>query len=105
MSIKRTKVFYPHIVKQYESISALVSENGYDDFYAAIRQEIADAGIDLSNEVVYKEQLSEDGFEGIVTVVFASQSDYDAYFAVASVNTFEGLAKPIFVEEVEDHII
>ena len=105
MSIKRTKVFYPHIVKQYESISALVSENGYEDFYASIRQEVADAGIDLSNEVVYKEQLSEDGFEGIVTVVFASQADYDAYHAVASVNAHEGMVQPIFVEEVEDHII
>lgn len=104
MSIKRTKVFYPHIVKQYDSISALVTENGYDDFYAAIRQEIADAGIDLTNEAMYKEELSDDGFEGIVTVVFASQADYDAYFAVANSATHTD-KQPIFVEEVEDHII
>lgn len=102
MSIKRTKIFYPHIVKQYESIAQLVSENGYDDFYAAIRQEVADANIDLNDSAVYRETLSEDGFEGIVTVKFESQEAYEAY--VESCELHEGRKRPIYVEESDNHL-
>ena len=33
---KHTVIFYPHIVKQYETIDQFVSENGYDDYIAAV---------------------------------------------------------------------
>jgi hypothetical protein len=104
MSIKkRTKVAYPHIVKEYNSIEQFISENEYDSYYEAVRSEISAAGIDLSNEAEYKEALSEDSFEVIATVVFPDEATWNAY--VASCEQHPGLRKPIFEENIEDHII
>ena len=33
MSIKRTKIYYPHIVKEYASVEEFVTENNYTEFY------------------------------------------------------------------------
>ena len=102
--IKRTKVYYPHIVKQYDSVEQFVSENGYADFYAALKAEITSAGIDDTDASRYAEALSDDGFEAVATVVFADQAEYDAYLAgVADEKT--GIKTPIFEEESEEHLI
>ena len=100
--IKRTKVFYPHIVKQYESVDQFVSENGYADFYAAVRAEIVATGISLTDASRYAESLSDDGFEAVATVVFADQAEYDAYLASVVERTERS---PIFEEESDAHLI
>jgi hypothetical protein len=104
MSIKkRTKVLYPHIVKEYNSIEQFISENEYDDYYTVIRSEIAAVGIDLSNESQYKEQVSDDGFEVVATIVFPDEATWNNYVEGCEPHT--DLRKPIFEENIEDHII
>lgn len=103
MSIKITRVIYPHIVKQYETVEQLVNENGYNEFYNARRQELIDFGVNLNDSSVYLESLSEDGFEGILTMVFENQESYDAYFA--TVVQEENFKMPIFIEDAEEHLI
>lgn len=104
MSIKkRTKILYPHIVKEYDSIDQFISENEYQDFYAAVRSEIAAAGIDLSDEAQYKESLSDDGFEVVATIVFPDEATWNTY--VEGCEEHPSLRKPIFEENTEDHII
>ena len=102
MSIKISRVIYPHIVKQYESIEQLVSENGYTDFYEARRQELVDFGFDLNDQNRYHEELSEDGFEGTLTMHFDSQEHYDAY--LASVSELHEHKFPIYIEETDSHL-
>ena len=104
MSIKkRTKILYPHIVKEYNSIEQFISENEYDAYYAALRSEISAAGIDLSNEAQYKETISADGFEAVATIVFPDEATWNTY--VEGCELHEDLRKPIFEENTEDHII
>ena len=100
--IKRTKVFYPHIVKQYDSVEQFVSENGYADFAAALKAEITSAGVDVTDASRYAEALSDDGFEAIATVVFNDQAHYDSYLAIVTEQTARA---PIFEEESEAHLI
>ena len=102
--IKRTKVFYPHIVKQYDSVDQFVSDNGYADFYAAVRAEVAAAGVSLTDASRYAEALSDDGFEAKATIVFADQAEYDAYLAGVATE-HAGIRTPIFEENVEEHLI
>lgn len=104
MSIKKTRIHYPHIVKEYDSVEQLISENGYTDFYNEIIAGMVAFGIDVDDETQYKEALSEDLFEAVSTVIFASEEAYAEYEA----NTPEcnPLTKaPIFIEESEDHIL
>lgn len=101
--IKRTKVFYPHIVKQYDTVDQFIAENGYADFYAAVRAEIEAVGIQLTDATRYSEALTEDGFEAKATIVFADEAEYNAY--VAGCGTHDSLRTPIFEENVEDHLI
>ena len=100
--IKRTKVFYPHIVKQYDSVEQFIADNGYDDFYATTRAEIASAGVTLTDPSKYVEALSDDGFEAVTTVVFADQAQYDAYLAATQEYAHRS---PIFEENIEEHLI
>ena len=100
--IKRTKVFYPHIVKQYDSVEQFITENGYADFYAAMRAEITAAGINLADASKYAEALSDDGFEAVATVIFDDQAHYDSYLASVAEQTARA---PIFDEVVEEHLI
>jgi hypothetical protein len=102
--IKRTKVFYPHIVKQYDSVEQFVSENGYADFAAALKAEITSVGIDVTDSSRYVEALSDDGFEAVATVVFADQAEYDTYLAGVA-EEHSGIKTPIFEEESEEHLI
>jgi hypothetical protein len=102
--IKRTKVFYPHIVKQYDSVEQFVSENGYADFAAALKAEITSAGIDVTDSSRYVEALSDDGFEAKATIVFTDQAEYDAYLAGVATE-HSGIKTPIFEENVEEHLI
>ena len=102
--IKRTKVFYPHIVKQYDSVEQFVSENGYADFAAALKAEITSAGVDVTDASRYAEALSDDGFEVKATIVFADQAEYDAYLAGVA-EEHPDVRAPIFEENVEDHLI
>ena len=104
MSIKKTRIHYPHIVKEYDSVEQLISENGYTDFYNEIIAGMVAFGIDVDDETQYKEALSEDLFEAVSTVIFASEEAYAEYEA----NTPEcspSTKAPIFIEESEDHIL
>lgn len=103
MSIKITKVFYPHIVKEYADIASLITENGYDDFYAQGRA-ILSNHIAIDDESVYREATTEDGFEGVYTIVFETQEAYDAYFAEASALYETELKHPIYDELVDTHL-
>ena len=68
--IKETKLFYPHIVKQYDDVNQMISDNNYTSYYNMMRQVLTDAGIDIANNTVYQEALTEDKFEGIITVIY-----------------------------------
>ena len=100
---KVTKIFYPHIVKQYDSVEQFVTENSYAEFYAALRAEIESAGVNLSNASQYAEALSDDGFEAVTTVVFADQAQYDSYLAIVAEHGDK--RAPIFEENIEEHLI
>jgi len=102
--IKRTKVYYPHIVKQYDSVEQFITENGYADFYSAVKAKVEAAGITLTDSTRYLESLSDDGFESVVTVVFTDQAQYDAYLA-DTLSDSNDMRTPIFEENVEEHLI
>lgn len=103
MSIKKTKIHYPHIVKEYESVAQLIEENGYSDFHAAMLAGLTQFGIDVNDETQYKESLSDDLFEAIATVVFPSEEEWNTYDQ--SIESDPEFKMPIFVEDSEDHII
>lgn len=101
--IKLSKVFYPHIVKKYDTVEQYVSENNYELFEQATLEHLANHGIDTNDSAQYVQQLSEDGFEVMVTVVFQDSSVFDAFMEVdpaADLNR-----RPIFEEEVDTHLI
>ena len=70
-----------------------------------MKQVLVDAGIDTSDNAVYQESLTDDKFEGIVTVVYP---DADAITAVESAlqSNMESFSnpQPIFEEVVTDHL-
>ena len=103
--IKETKLFYPHIVKQYDNVGQMISDDNYTSYYDMVKQVLVDAGIDTSDNTVYQESLTDDKFEGIVTVVYP---DADAITAVESAlqSNMESFSnpQPIFEEVVTDHL-
>ena len=103
--IKETKLFYPHIVKQYDNLGQMISDNNYTSYYDMVKQVLVDAGIDTSDNAVYQESLTDDKFEGIVTVVYP---DADAITAVETAlqSNMESFSnpQPIFEEVVTDHL-
>ena len=105
---KHTVIFYPHIVKQYETIDQFVTENGYDDYIAAKREEIGVFGFDIADATRYAEALSDDGFEGKTTVVFDSEAHYNECIALVT-NREYTMKKPIFEEDFhgdsEEHLM
>jgi len=106
MSIKTTKVFYPHIVKEYDSVEQFVSENDYTAYYTAMRQGLVDFGIDINDPSKYLESLTEDSFEAVLTLVFTDQAEMDSYLEIAaSRNEAESHRSPIFDEEIDTHLI
>ena len=52
--IKETKLFYPHIVKQYDNLGQMISDNNYTSYYDMVKQVLVDAGIDTSDNTVYQ---------------------------------------------------
>lgn len=104
MSIKNTKIFYPHVVKEYASVEQFITENDYTEYHDALKATLVAAGIDISDETKYKETLSADSFEAVATIVFPSQEARDEYLASFGAPD-AALRTPIFVEETEDHII
>ena len=106
MSIKTTKIFYPHIVKEYDTVEQFVSENEYTDYYTAMRQGLVDFGLDITDSSKYVESLSEDSFEAVLTVVFSDQAEVDSYLAFAiEKNEVELHRSPIFEEQSTAHLI
>lgn len=103
--IKETKLFYPHIVKQYDDVNQMISDNNYTSYYDLMRQVLTDAGVDCTNNAVYQEALTEDKFEGIITVVYP---DADAITAIETAiqSNMESFSSPhpIFEEVVADHL-
>ena len=103
--IKETKLFYPHIVKQYDNLGQMISDNNYTSYYDMVKQVLVDAGIDTSDNTVYQESLTDDKFEGVVTVVYP---DADSITAVESAlqSNMESFTnpQPIFEEVVTDHL-
>lgn len=96
---KHTTIFYPHIVKQYETIEQLVSENGYDDYWNAKLEELAQLGFDTTDTSKVFLGLSEDGFEGVATVAFASEAEWDSKQSITHEREYNNMKKPIFEEE------
>lgn len=106
MSIKTTKIFYPHIVKEYDTVEQFVSENDYTDYYVSMRQGLVDFGMDITDSSKYVESLSEDSFEGMLTLVFSDQAEVDSYLAIATEANVTALHRsPIFEETSDDHLI
>ena len=103
--IKETKLFYPHIVKQYDNLGQMISDNNYTSYYDMVKRVLVDAGIDTSDNTVYQESLTDDKFEGVVTVVYP---DADSITAVESAlqSNMESFSnpQPIFEEVVTDHL-
>lgn len=103
--IKETKLFYPHIVKQYDNVGQMISDNNYTSYYDMMKQVLTNAGIDCTDSSVYQESLTDDKFEGIVTVVYP---DADAISAVETAiqSNMESFTnpQPIFEEIVTDHL-
>ena len=82
----------------------MISDNNYTSYYDMVKQVLVDAGIDTSDNTVYQESLTDDKFEGVVTVVYP---DADAITAVESalqsnMDLFSN-PQPIFEEVVTDH--
>jgi hypothetical protein len=102
MSIKNTKIFYPHIVKEYGSVAQFVSENNYTAYYNEMRAGIAAFGIDLDDETQYQEALSADMFETIATIAFADEASALNYASNAPEVNVSVL--PIFSEESDEHL-
>lgn len=100
---KLTTVFYPHIVKEYDSYDSMVTENGYEEYRQFVLNTLTEHGIDINDESVFKEELSDDGFEAIATVVFPNEEDFNAYMISAQRST--SFKKPIYEEEVDEHLI
>jgi glutaredoxin 2 len=96
---KHTIIFYPHIVKQYDSIAQFITDNGYEDYVESKRSEIVTFGFDLNDTSRYIESLSEDGFEGKTTVVFDSEEHYNLCIDLVRGNASNISRKPIFEEE------
>ena len=40
--IKETKLFYPHIVKQYDNVGQMISDNNYTSYYDMMKQVLTD---------------------------------------------------------------
>ena len=103
--IKETRLFYPHIVKQYDNIGQMISENNYTPYYDMIKQLLNDVGVDTSNSAQYQESLTEDKFEAVVTVVYPDNDSVIAYdTAIASQMENFSNPQPIFEEAVTDHL-
>ena len=96
---KHTIIFYPHIVKQYDSIEQFIADNGYEDYVEAKRSEIITFGFDLNDTSRYAESLSEDGFEAKTTVVFDSEEHFNQSIELIRGNASDISRKPIFEEE------
>ncbi|OUU21136.1 MAG: hypothetical protein CBB97_16670 [Candidatus Endolissoclinum sp. TMED37] len=103
--IKMTKLFYPHVVKQYDTLDQLISENNYSDYQAILKNSLTNAGMDVSDSAVYQEALTDDKFEAIATIVYPDQATRDSAVAEVESNSasFSG-ACPIFEEEVTTHL-
>ena len=99
--IKMTKLFYPHVVKHYDSLDQLISENNYSDYQSILKNSLTNQGMDISDTSVYQEALTDDKFEAIATIVYPDQATIDAAVAEVQSNSegFTG-ACPIFEEEV-----
>ena len=103
--IKETRLFYPHIVKQYDNLGQMISENNYTPYYDMIKQLLNDVGVDTSNSAQYQEALTEDKFEAVVTVVYPDNDSVIAYdTAIASQMENFSNPQPIFEEVVTDHL-
>jgi len=103
--IKETKVFYPHIVKQYSDNAQLISENNYDSYYNLMRTILSDNGIDLNDSTKYQEELTADKFEGMITVVYPNTETMSA-IETAIGTQMQGFAdsQPIFEEFSDNHL-
>ena len=103
--IKITKVFYPHIVKQYDTVDQIVSENNYTDYVAILKNSLTNAGVDISDASNFQEALTEDKFEGVTTFVYPDESTRDTVVAdIESQLSSFNCAQPIFEEEITDHL-
>lgn len=104
MSIKLSQVFYPHIVKEYDSVETFIAENEYNTYYDAMRGELASFNIDITNPAQYGESLTEDRFEAVSTIVFENQADADNYIQNCNPDLATG-KMPIFIEDTTDHVV
>lgn len=95
---KHTTIFYPHIVKQYESVDAFVSENGYEEFRDANDVMLSEMGFDPADETKVKRALTDDGFEVVITLVYDSEAHFNEKQPIANDHHFE-MKKPIFEEQ------
>ena len=98
---KYTVIFYPHIVKQYQSIEQFIEDNGYATYYDEKTSNLTAMGIDMSDATVYQTGLSEDGFEAKSTIAFDSEAAKNAAFEAVGERDYADIKTPIFEEEFE----
>lgn len=95
---KHTVIFYPHIVKQYESVEQYITENGYEAFVEQKYSELENnIGINRDDSTRFALELSEDGFEVVMTIGFADENDWMTNGATI-INEYD-MKRPIFQEE------
>ena len=108
---KVTKSFYPHIVKQYESVEQFLTENDYTAYRQALVDSLSGTNISTDDETRFKESLSEDGFEAIATIVHDSEEVYNEYLNSIDIEAElnSSIRRPIFEEvfvgESTEHLI
>lgn len=98
--LKKSQVFYPHIVKQYTSVAEFIEDNGYQEYYAAKKENLLANGIDHTDSSKYQESITADGFEATVTVAYDDEAHYQAVIA----GTYEADKLPIFEEDSDEHL-
>lgn len=101
--LKISKTFYPHIVKKYDTVEQMITENGYDDFTSLNETALTNVGIDITDPTKFQKALTEDGYEGRVTIVYEDEATRTSVMnSLAS--SLESVKSPIFEEETENHL-
>ena len=83
MSNKFTRIFYPPVIKIYETKEQLISESGNTNYETALLGLVGDAQFNVVN---YEYKLTTDKTALVTTVEFASQEDMNNFKSYVSEN-------------------
>ena len=95
MSIKISTIFYPHIVKEYDSIEQFIADNDYTEYEAKLRE--------IMSDIPFQVSLSEDNFEAIVTVEYETEEQRGSISEQIESAT-QLLRRPIYEEDISNHL-